>query len=116
MNIKVKLEGSSVTIDPNPYTVKHGRKEIKWKQKDKSDQFDFDDPPITFDDPHAPMSGLAPDGNTATCTDDNQNDSGQDRDYGYHVHLIDANGKHITYPPMESPKADGNPTIKNRPK
>ncbi len=116
MAIKVKLKGSTVTIHPDTFDVNYGNgKTVEWKPKDDSDSYDFDDPAITFDDSAAPISVGTPSGDEVSATDNNQNTSGQDVSYTYHVHLIDANGNKITYPPMNSPAQDLNPTITNKP-
>lgn len=116
MAITVKLKGSAVTIDPMSHPMNYGNGDIDWKQKDDSDEYNFDDPPIIFDSSSAPITIGTPNGADASGTDNNQNNSGQDVGYTYHVCLIDANGNHITYPPMNSPANDPNPTITNKPR
>jgi len=116
MHIKVKLKGSSVTIDPMVFSVKHGNHPIKWKMKDDSDQFDFDNPPVTFDNANAPMSTPTPHGSSADSNDSNQNSSANGVDYTYHVHLIDPSGGKITYPPLHDPCDTADPAIRNEPK
>ncbi len=115
MTIHVKLKGKTITIKPMSYDMKHGSNQIKWKLDDDSEKCDFADPPITFDDPHAPMTHMSPNGMIATCTDDNQNDTGAPISYGYQVHLTSSAGS-ITYPSNENPKSDGDPYIRNKPK
>ena len=136
MPIQVKLKGTTVTINPMTFDATgQGNQTLEWKPHDNSDAFDFDSPAITFDDPQAPISGITASGDEASATD-SVSASGE---YSYHVHLIDAQGNHITYPPPDSgtdatmkaskrnnPAATGgvsamgamtgtDPTIKNRP-
>ena len=131
MAIKVKLKGSTVTVHPMVHPVDKGNRPVQWGPHENSDTFTFDDPPITFDDPDAPISGLTASGDSASGTDDNSVST--DTDYAYHLHLIDADGNRITFPPTgnrmrpgqttqtgntmqtESMKLQGDPVIKNRP-
>lgn len=96
MAIKVKLKGNTVTVHPPVHAVNRGNRPVDWGPHENSDAFTFDDPPITFDDPDAPFSGITASGDTASGTDDNG--ATADTDYGYRVHLIDADGNRITYP------------------
>lgn len=96
MAIKVKLNGSTVTVHPMVHPVNKGNRPVEWGPHENSDTFTFADPPITFDDPEAPFTGITASGDSASGTDDNS--ATADTDYGYHVHLIDAHGNHITYP------------------
>jgi hypothetical protein len=100
MAIKVKLNGSTVTVHPMVHPVDKGNRPVQWGPHENSDTFTFDDPPITFDDPEAPISGITASGDSASGTDDNR--ASADTDYGYHVHLIDAAGNRITFPPTGS--------------
>jgi hypothetical protein len=129
MQINIKLKGSSVSVSPLAPTMNgQGNQALEWKAQDDSDQFNFDDPPISFDSSSAPFSGITGSGNTASATDD-VSTSG---DYTYHVHLIDGQGNHITWPPTTAAArartplntltasamgvmGDGDPTIKNKP-
>jgi hypothetical protein len=131
MAIKVKLNGSTVTVHPMVHHVDKGNRPVQWGPHENSDTFTFDDPPITFDDPDAPISDITATGDSASGTDDNS--ASADTDYGYHVHLIDAGGNHITFPPTgsrmragrttqtgtamqaESMMVQGDPVIRNRP-
>lgn len=115
-HIEIILQGLNVSILPLNFQADHGKSEVKWKAKDHSDWFDFDTPPITFDDLQAPMSAPTSLDGTASCTDVNHNSSGNNVPYAYHVHLIDGNGHHITYPPKDDPAKDGHPTISNKPR
>ena len=116
MAITIKLKGTTVTIHPMSHPVSYGGGQIDWNPKDDSDKYNFDDPPIVFDNENAPITVNTPNGANASAADNNQNNSGQDVGYTYHVCLIDASGNHITYPPMSSPTGDPNPTITNKPK
>lgn len=123
MQIQIKLKGTTVSVHPlDPEINGQGNQSLQWNAKDDSDQFDFDDPPITFDSSTAPISGISGSGNTASATD-NVSTSG---DYTYHVHLIDSQGNHITYPSTTTGSnaagvtrmgvmGTGDPTIKNKP-
>lgn len=130
MTIKVKLSGSTVTVHPMVHPVDKGNRSVQWGPHENSDTFTFDDPPITFDDPNAPISGITASGDNASGTDTNATTT--DIDYGYHVHLIDASGNHITFPSSgdttrgsaaqkrdamqaESMMVAGDPVIRNRP-
>jgi hypothetical protein len=116
MAINVKLQGTTVSIHPEAFAVNYGSgQSIEWHPHDNSDEFDFDDPAITFDDANAPITIEPPDGDQASGTDNNQNGTGQDVDYSYHVHLIDSSGGKITYPPINNPTDTGVPVIKNKP-
>jgi hypothetical protein len=96
MTIKVKLKGSTVTVHPMVHPVDKGNRPVQWGPHENSDSFTFDDPPITFDDPEAPISGITASGDSASGTD--ANNASADTDYGYQVHLIDADGNRITFP------------------
>ncbi|MCJ0825811.1 hypothetical protein MQC88_07555 [Luteimonas sp. 50] len=96
MAIKVRLRGDTVTVHPAVHAMNRGKRPVEWRPHENSDTFTFDDPPITFDDPGAPFTGITASGDSASGTDDNS--ATADTDYGYHVHLIDADGNHITYP------------------
>ena len=129
MQINIKLKGSSVSVSPLTPTMNgQGNQTLQWNAQDDSDQFDFDDPPISFDAADAPISGISASGNSASATD-NVSTSG---DYTYHVHLIDGQGNHITWPPTTAAArartplntltasamgvmGTGDPTIKNKP-
>lgn len=125
MQITIKLKGSTVTVHPlAPELTGGGNQTLQWNAKDDSDEFDFDDPPITFDSSSAPISGISASGNNASATD-NASTSG---DFTYHVHLIDSQGNHITYPSTTSATRTNttasamnlmggttDPTIKNKP-
>jgi|GEM_PF-2730936 hypothetical protein len=126
MQINIKLKGSTVSVHPlAPEVTGGGNQTLQWNAQDDSDQFDFDTPPITFDSDSAPISGISGSGNSASATD-NASASG---DYTYHVHLIDSQGNHITYPPTTSSTRTNtmtasamnlmggttDPTIKNKP-
>jgi hypothetical protein len=127
MEITIRLNGNNVSVTPLTPTINgQGNQTLQWKAQDNSDEFDFDDPPITFDASDAPISGISGSGDTASATD-NVSTSG---DYTYHVHLIDSQGNHITWPPAHASErastlrsglvsAQGtmttDPTIKNRP-
>jgi hypothetical protein len=130
MTIKVKLSGNTVTVHPMVHPVDKGNRPVQWGPHENSDTFTFDDPPITFDDPNAPISGITASGDNASGTDANTTTT--DTDYGYHVHLIDAAGNHITFPSTgdatrgnaarkrdamqaESRMVAGDPVIRNRP-
>jgi hypothetical protein len=93
MAIKVKLNGSTVTVHPMVHPVDKGNRPVQWGPHENSDTF-------TFDDPEAPISGITASGDSASGTDDNS--ASADTDYGYHVHLIDAAGNRITFPPTGS--------------
>lgn len=117
MTIKVKLKGKKVKVRPLHYGMKHGSHPIAWEMDDDSDKFDFADPPLIFDDSKAPMSDVSHHGGNASCTDNNQNETDSDMVYRYHVHLINARGSSITYPPMRrAASRDGDPYIRNKPK
>lgn len=116
MHIKITLTDENVSIDPPNFVANHGTSTLKWKAKDESQRFDFDDPPITFDDPHAPMGPPSVEDGTASCMDVNNNTGKTNAPYSYHVHLITRKGKHITYPPKHDPAKDGHPTISNKPR
>ena len=59
MQINVRLKGSSVSVSPLTPTMNgQGNQTLEWKAQDDSDQFDFDDPPISFDSNTAPISGI----------------------------------------------------------
>ena len=95
MQINIKLKGTTVSVHPlTPELNGQGNQTLQWNAQDDSDQFDFDNPPITFDASDAPITGISGNGNAASATD-NVNTQG---DYTYHVHLIDSQGNHITYP------------------
>lgn len=129
MQINIRLNGSTVSVSPLAPTINgQGNQTLQWKAEDNSDEFDFDNPPITFDASDAPISGINASGDTASATDD-VSTSG---DYTYHLHLIDSQGNHITWPPTAAAGAHANtlrsglvsteaamtgtdPTIKNRP-
>jgi hypothetical protein len=132
MEITIRLNGSNVSVTPLAATLNgQGNQTLQWKAQDNSDEFDFDNPPITFDASDAPISGISGSGDTASATD-NVSSSG---DYTYHVHLIDSQGNHITWPPTAAAGANASerastlrsglvssqgvmttdPTIKNRP-
>lgn len=132
MEITIRLNGNNVSVTPLAPTLNgQGNQTLQWKAQDNSDEFDFDDPPITFDSSDAPITGINASGDTANATD-NVSTGG---DYTYHLHLIDSQGNHITWPPtaaagthasaQASPprsnlvSAQGmmttDPTIKNRP-
>lgn len=125
MQINVKLKGTTVTVSPSGAEVNgNGNQSLQWQMKDDSDQFDFDNPPITFDSSSAPITGISADGSNAGATDN----VSVEGDFTYHVHLIDAQGNHITYPPTTSTARNTlttsskmmlgsgtDPTIKNRP-
>lgn len=125
MAIKVKLNGSTVTVHPMVHPVNKGNRPVRWGPHENSDSFTFDDPPITFDDPDAPISDITASGDSASGTDDNS--AGVDTDYGYRVHLIDAAGNRITYPSSDSSRQtqqtveaesmlfQRDPVIRNRP-
>lgn len=125
MAIKVKLKGSTVTVHPMVHPMNRGNRPVQWSPHENSDTFTFDDPPITFDDPDAPISGITASGDSASGTDDNS--ASADTDYGYHLHLIDATGNRITFPPTgsrtnpeqttqtENMMLKGDPVIRNRP-
>jgi hypothetical protein len=131
MTIKVKLNGNTVTVHPDIHAVNKGSRPLEWGPHENSDTFTFDDPPITFYDPNAPISGITATGDSASGTDNNT--STTDTDYGYQVHLIDAAGNHITFPATdgttrgeratqkrntmqaESMMAENDPVIRNRP-
>jgi hypothetical protein len=115
MTIKVKLKNKKVTITPPHYSVKHGSHPIAWESDDDSEKFDFAEPPLTFDDPKAPMSNPSHLGGNATCTDNNQNGTDSDMVYRYHVYLIGPHGP-VTHPRMKSRIRDGDPYIHNKPK
>ena len=129
MQITIRLKGTTVSVNPiAPTLTGHGNQTLQWQAQDDSDQFDFDTPPITFDTT-APITGISASGDSASATDDVSTQG----DYTYRVHLIDAQGNHITWPPTgqagmrsRSPMnalADSamgvmgstDPTIKNRP-
>ena len=114
--ITVKLEGRKVTISPPGCDMPHGRHDIEWRLEDDSRNYDFDIPPVSFDDPRAPIINISPNDKFATCTDVNQNETPGGISYGYHVFLKDTAGHTITYPAYEDPKSDGDPYIHNRPK
>ena len=129
MQINIRLNGNTVSVSPLTPTINgQGNQTLQWKAEDNSDEFDFDNPPITFDASDAPITGINANGDTASATD-NVNTAG---DYTYHVHLIDSQGNHITWPPDGSTSTHGksmrsslvstqgvmtgtDPTIKNRP-
>ena len=115
MTIKVKLTGNTVSVHPMDYPVNNGNHTVQWGPHEHSDTFTFADTPISFDDPAAPIGDLSASGDTASGTDDNTNNGGQDTDYGYHLHLIDANGNPITWPPLENKMMTNDPMIRNRP-
>ena len=128
MQITIRLKGTSVSVSPmEPILNGQGNQTLQWQAKDDSDQFDFDTPPITFDT-SAPISGINASGATASATDD----VSVEGDFTYHVHLIDAQGNRITWPPTAQAAARAkapmnlasagtmgamttDPTIKNRP-
>jgi hypothetical protein len=128
MQINIRLNGNTVSVSPLAPTINgQGNQTLQWKAEDNSDEFDFDNPPITFDATDAPISGINAEGDSASATD-NVSTSG---DYTYHVHLIDSQGNHITWPPSGSQTqarsmrgslvstqgvmTGTDPTIKNRP-
>lgn len=96
MAIKVRLKGDTVTVHPMVHPMNKGNRPVQWGRHENSDAFTFDDPPITFVDPEAPFTGITASGDSASGTDDNS--ASIDTDYGYRVHLIDADGNRITYP------------------
>lgn len=108
MAIKVKLNGSTVTVHPMVHAVDQGHRPVQWGPHENSDTFTFADPPVTFDDPDAPISGITASGDNASGTDDNS--ASADTDYAYHVHLIDAAGNRITFPPAGSRMGAGRTT------
>jgi len=120
MQIQIKLKGTTVTVNPlTPEINGQGNQSLQWQAHDNSDQFDFDDPPITFQQ-NAPITGISGSGNTASATDNVT----QSADYTYQVHLIDSQGNHITYPSSSTDSTTQSkmmlgtgtdPTIKNRP-
>jgi len=123
MQINIKLKGSTVSVHPlTPELTGGGNQTLEWRAQDDSDQFNFDNPPITFDSSSAPISGISGSGNSASATD-NASTSGE---YTYHVHLIDSQGNPITYPSTTTGSnaagvtrmgvmGTGDPTIKNKP-
>lgn len=129
MQINIKLKGTTVSVNPLTPTLNgQGNQTLQWQAQDDSDEFDFDTPPITFDASDAPISGISATGDTASGTDDVSIQG----DFTYHVHLIDAQGNHITFPPTTAASrartplntltasamgvmGTGDPTIKNKP-
>ena len=130
MQINIKLKGSTVSVSPLTPTLNgQGNQTLQWQAQDDSDEFDFDTPPITFDASDAPVTGISGSGDTASGTDD----VSVAGDFTYHVHLVDSQGNHITWPstsqagararaPMNTLTASamgvmgtGDPTIKNKP-
>lgn len=109
--IHVNLKGSKVTVTPWECLVDPGTHHITWRPQVGSDKFKFDHPPVTFVDPHAPMQGVTLDEATPKCDDINQNNSGEDITYAYHLHLIVPSFP-MTYPPKRSRSG---PYIRNRP-
>lgn len=108
MAIKVKLNGSTVTVHPMKQPMDKGNRPVAWGPHDDSDAFTFDQPPITFDDPEAPISDITASGDSASGTD--YNDTSVDIEYSYHLHLIDASGNRITFPPEGSRMGPGRTT------
>ena len=108
MAIKVKLNGSTVTVHPMVHPVDKGNRPVQWGPHENSDTFTFADPPITFDDPDAPISDITASGDSASGTDDNS--ASTDTDYGRDYSLIDAAGNHITFPPTGSRMKAGRTT------
>src|SRR5881392_3680931 len=119
MQIQIKLKGTTVTVHPlDPEVTGVGNQSLQWQAHDNSDQFNFDNPPITFQQ-NAPISGISGSGNTASATDNVTVSA----DFTYQVHLIDSQGNHITYPSSGTNTATQpkmmlgtgtDPTIKNR--
>src|SRR3546814_12051352 len=50
MAIKVRLNGSTVTVHPMVHPVNKGNRPVEWGPHENSDTFTFATPPITFDD------------------------------------------------------------------
>ena len=129
MQINIKLKGTTVSVSPLTPTMNgQGNQTVQWKAEDDSDEFDFDTPPITFDSASAPFTGISGSGDSASGTDD----VSVQGDFTYHVHLVDSQGNHITWPPTgaatraRTPSntlvasamgvmGTGDPTIKNKP-
>ena len=114
--ITVKLNNKNeISIDPLSCDVEFGSHQIEWKMKDDSEEFDFADPPVTFDNTLAPMRNISPNGRTATCTDNNQNGGKQAISYSYNLHRIGPEGPGAP-PAKKDPALDGTPAIRNKPK
>ena len=129
MQINIKLKGTTVSVSPLTPTMNgQGNQTVQWQAEDDSDEFDFDTPPITFDSANAPFTGISGSGDTASGTDD----VSVQGDFTYHVHLVDSQGNHITWPPTAAAArartplntltasamgmmGTGDPTIKNKP-